>query len=173
MMSSEDLVVGDIIKLQQGMEVPVDGYLINGESLLLDESYVLKESSVEKCPFDACIERKGDDNGEKRIPSPIILSGSHVLNGEGYMAVIVVGMKTAKHRKMIREMNGSKTGITKKLETLANEASKWGTISAIFVIFSLFLRFLLGNYGMTWQWSNLPNFTYYCIIGVLSNCSNK
>ncbi|MCO5551681.1 hypothetical protein L7F22_005185 [Adiantum nelumboides] len=66
-----DLVVGDIVHLKLGDQVPADGLFINGHSLCIDQSLLTGESEpIPVCPI-----------------SPYILSGSKVCNGFGFMLV--------------------------------------------------------------------------------------
>ncbi|CAG0921710.1 unnamed protein product [Notodromas monacha] len=72
----QDLVVGDIVELGVGNVVPVDGILLKGFNLKVEESVLTGETHlIAKTPKD----------------DPIIFSGSHVIEGEGKMVSIVVG----------------------------------------------------------------------------------
>ncbi len=85
------------------MEVPGDGYLINGFSILIDESSMtgetkaMQKESIEKCLSKKIeLENKGIQNiSHSSIPSPIILSGTKVISGTGRMVVINIGKNSA------------------------------------------------------------------------------
>ncbi|KDO42353.1 hypothetical protein CISIN_1g0250332mg, partial [Citrus sinensis] len=73
-----DLVVGDIVHLSIGDQVPADGIFISGYSLLIDESSLSGESE----PMYIC-----DEN-------PFLLAGTKVQDGSVKMLVTTVGMRT-------------------------------------------------------------------------------
>ena len=96
----DDLLVGDLVIINEGMEVPADGYLIESNDITTDESAMTGETDpVHKNTFRQCEEKEKEieDCGERNkagkhdVPSPIIMSGTRVLAGEGKMIVIVVG----------------------------------------------------------------------------------
>lgn len=79
------LKVGDIIKIQTGMNIPVDGCIVNGVGIMSDESAMTGESdhlpkeALEKCfqrqaEFEA--DSKNTDRTPHDVPSPILLSGT-------------------------------------------------------------------------------------------------
>ena len=81
-----NIVVGDIIKIETGMNIPVDGVVLEGSGVLSDESAMTGESlplfkeSLEKCikrqaEFESAQE-KGWEGGHNDIPSPVLLSGT-------------------------------------------------------------------------------------------------
>ena len=90
--SKEDTVhrnflnVGDIIKIENGMNIPVDGVVVSVVGVLADESAMTGESDhLPKEPMDKCLARRveletGEQTGEKRthhdVPSPVLLSGT-------------------------------------------------------------------------------------------------
>jgi len=97
--------VGDIIKIENGMIIPVDGIVCNGVGVMSDESAMTGESDhLPKEVFDKCIMRKNDfendpDNkADQRtphdVPSPILLSGTQIQTGQGWFMCIVVGDMT-------------------------------------------------------------------------------
>ena len=82
------------------MEIPSDGFLIEGHELTMDESAMtgetdpIKKSSIKECCLgrDELVKENSLNPSEHHaIPSPIILSGTKVLTGEGKFIVIVVG----------------------------------------------------------------------------------
>jgi P-type E1-E2 ATPase len=80
-----DIKVGDIIKIESGMNIPVDGICIVGIGIMCDESAMTGESDhLPKDSIENCRKRQAefeqDNGGGKRgphdVPSPIILSGT-------------------------------------------------------------------------------------------------
>ena len=110
-----DLLVGDILLLKQGDQVPADCLLIEGEDFKADESNITGESDhLRKNPFSI------DSNGN--IPDPFLLSGSMVVLGKGTALVCAVGMHTrtgeAEEKLFVDEDEGTPLQI--KLESVAN-----------------------------------------------------
>ncbi|XP_041836077.1 plasma membrane calcium-transporting ATPase 2 isoform X5 [Melanotaenia boesemani] len=74
-----DIVVGDIAQVKYGDLLPADGVLIQGNDLKIDESSLTGESDhVKKC-------------ADK---DPMLLSGTHVMEGSGRMVVTAVGVNS-------------------------------------------------------------------------------
>jgi len=100
----QDLLhVGDLVLIQYGMKVPVDGVCVFGSQLKMDESAMTGESdALPKESFENCVKRMEEVEMEKRasksndknahdLPSPVIMSGTSVSEGEGMMISIAVG----------------------------------------------------------------------------------
>jgi len=73
-----DLVVGDVVPLKIGDQVPADGILISGHSLAIDESSMTGESKIV----------------HKDQRAPFLMSGCKVADGYGSMLVTGVGTNT-------------------------------------------------------------------------------
>lgn len=96
------ILVGDIIKIKDGMDIPVDGVMVQG-SCMADESAMTGESDhLPKEILDKCYQRRdeheADSGGKDRtahdVPSCVMLSGTSVATGEGWFCCIVVGDDT-------------------------------------------------------------------------------
>nr|DAD19670.1 TPA_asm: hypothetical protein HUJ06_021133 [Nelumbo nucifera] len=74
-----EIVVGDVVRIIAGDQIPADGLFLDGHSLKVDESSLTGESK----PVDV----DGNTN-------PFLLSGAMVVNGHGRMLVTSVGMNT-------------------------------------------------------------------------------
>jgi len=99
-----EIVVGDIVKIEYGMSIPVDGIVISGNQVSADESAMTGESEeIRKAPFAECMERINEAKNEVRetkkvagnrkheMPSPVLQSGTSIAQGEGWFMAIVVG----------------------------------------------------------------------------------
>lgn len=77
------------------------------------------------------------------VPSPIIMSGTKVLCGEGTFIVMVVGDNTCEGKigAMLRQSEVEVTPLQQKLETIANDIGKFGMVSAITIFAILVIRF--------------------------------
>jgi len=82
------------------MEIPGDSLVIEASELTADESAMTGETDpVKKNIISYCIDKRnsiieeGAKNtaGRHEVPSPILMSGTRVLSGEGRMLIIVVG----------------------------------------------------------------------------------
>jgi magnesium-transporting ATPase (P-type) len=84
-----------------GMEVPADGLLIHGADITTDESAMtgetlpIKKDIMMKCNSQREEMIKMDNKDAHELSSPIMMSGSRVLSGEGKMIVIAVGKFSA------------------------------------------------------------------------------
>jgi len=98
------LHVGDIIYVEYGMAIPVDGICLQAVQLMADEAAMTGESDeVKKEPYAKCLsiqrEKEMDVNKTTTVkmsrahdlPSPIMMSGSSISGGEGKMVSIMVG----------------------------------------------------------------------------------
>ncbi|KVI00787.1 Calcium-transporting P-type ATPase, N-terminal autoinhibitory domain-containing protein [Cynara cardunculus var. scolymus] len=121
-----DLVVGDIVHLSIGDQVPADGIFIDGYSLSIDESSLSGESE----PVN--IDKK----------RPFLLSGTKVQDGSGKMLVTSVGMKTEWGRLMVTLSEGGddETPLQVKLNGVATIIGKIGLAFAVLTFLVLTAR---------------------------------
>uniref|UniRef100_A0A8C5QW37 Calcium-transporting ATPase n=1 Tax=Leptobrachium leishanense TaxID=445787 RepID=A0A8C5QW37_9ANUR len=74
-----DMVVGDIAQIKYGDLLPADGVLIQGNDLKIDESSLTGESDLVKKTLEK---------------DPLLLSGTHVMEGSGRMVVTAIGVNS-------------------------------------------------------------------------------
>ncbi|PSS15687.1 Calcium-transporting ATPase [Actinidia chinensis var. chinensis] len=124
-----DLVVGDVVHLSIGDQVPADGVFISGYSLLIDESSLSGESE----PVNVY---KG---------KPFLLAGTKVQDGSGKMLVTAVGMKTewGKLMETLSEAGEDETPLQVKLNGVATLIGKIGLGFAVVTFLVLTVRFLV------------------------------
>ena len=92
---SDDLLVGDLIMINYGDIMAADVLLIEGNGIKMDESALTGESdAMKKEKYEKCKELL--DRGEKKLPSPLILSGTNCIEGSGKGIVIAVGEHSQK-----------------------------------------------------------------------------
>uniref|UniRef100_A0A0E0RDH6 P-type Ca(2+) transporter n=1 Tax=Oryza rufipogon TaxID=4529 RepID=A0A0E0RDH6_ORYRU len=129
-----DLVVGDIVHLSIGDQVPADGLCIHGYSLLIDESSLSGESDPVYVSQD----------------KPFILAGTKVQDGSAKMIVTAVGMRTewGKLMSTLSEGGEDETPLQVKLNGVATIIGKIGLVFAILTFLVLLVRFLIDK-GMT------------------------
>lgn len=118
----KDVVVGDIIILETGEEVPADGELIEAISLQVNESNLTGEPVVTKTLLEAEFEE------EATYASNRILRGTTVVDGHGTMRVDFVGDATeiGKVARQSTEQNIEPTPLNIQLTKLANLIGKIG-----------------------------------------------
>lgn len=157
-MSDEELLVGDIVKLEYGMIVPADGILISGNEFLIDESSLTGESDlIEKEIVQLCTQKRNkvlveQHSGKVKLSSPILLSGTLIKAGGGWMMVLAVGKNSTggKIKEAVRQNKNdeesSKTPLEIKLEEIAEDIGKFGLYAAIFTFLALFARLLYSKW---------------------------
>jgi len=139
-----DILVGDVVLLNPGDLVPVDGVFIEGHNLKCDESQTTGESDViRKRPADevfAAIEN-GDD---LRKADPFILSGAIVSEGVGSFLVTSTGVNSS-HGKILMSLREDPevTPLQSKLNTLAEYIAKVGGAAGLLLFIVLFIEFLV------------------------------
>lgn len=124
-----DLVVGDVVHLSIGDQVPADGVFISGYSLLIDQSSL----SGESVPVNI---------SEKR---PFLLAGTKVQDGSGKMLVTTVGMRTewGKLMETLCEGGEDETPLQVKLNIVATIIGKIGLGFSVITFVVLVVRFLV------------------------------
>lgn len=146
-----ELVVGDVVNLSIGDQVPADGLFISGYSLYIDESSLSGESE----PVNI---EKG---------RPFLLSGTKVQEGSGRILVTSVGMRTEWGRLMVTLSEGGEdeTPLQVKLNGVATVIGKIGLVFAVLTFLVLTARYLTVKVmeGHIGDWSirdvlNLLNF---------------
>ncbi|CAM0902920.1 unnamed protein product [Alopecurus aequalis] len=126
-----DLVVGDILPLKIGDQVPADGILISGHSFSIDESSMTGESKIVN----------------KDQKSPFMMSGCKVADGYGTMLVTAVGINTEWGLLMasISEDSGEETPLQVRLNGIATFIGIIGLSIAVVVLIVLVARYFTGH----------------------------
>ncbi|KAG6703122.1 hypothetical protein I3842_07G068200 [Carya illinoinensis] len=126
-----EVVVGDIVCLKIGDQIPADGLFLEGHSLKVDESSMTGES----------------DHIEINERTPFMFSGTKVTDGFGFMLVTSVGMNTAWGQMMSsinRDLN-EETPLQARLNKLSSYIGKVGLSVAALVLLVLLIRYFTGN----------------------------
>ncbi|OMP04951.1 Cation-transporting P-type ATPase [Corchorus olitorius] len=127
-----DLVVGDVVFLKIGDQIPADGLFLSGYSLQVDESSMTGESDHVEVDATA---------------NPFLFSGSKVADGYAQMLVASVGMDTA-WGEMMSSINSDKnerTPLQARLDKLTSSIGKVGLSVAFMVLVVLLIRYFTGN----------------------------
>ena len=140
---SDDLLVGDLIMINYGDIMAADILLIEGNGIKMDESALTGESdAMKKEKFDKCNEML--KSGNKKLPSPLILSGTNCIEGSGKGIVIAVGDHSQKgiiRRTVDNAQEDSKTPLELKLERIAGLIGYFGIGAGIVTLIALIIRF--------------------------------
>ncbi|KAK3384333.1 hypothetical protein B0T24DRAFT_80829 [Lasiosphaeria ovina] len=143
-MSVYDLLVGDVVHLEPGDLIPVDGVLIEGFNVKCDESQATGESDIiRKRPADevyAAIE----NNEDLRKMDPFIQSGARVMEGVGTFMVTSTGVFSS-YGKTLMALNEDPeiTPLQSKLNVIAEYIAKLGGAAALLLFIVLFIKFLV------------------------------
>ncbi|PTB81726.1 cation transporting ATPase [Trichoderma longibrachiatum ATCC 18648] len=141
-----EVVVGDVMLLEPGDVVPVDGIFIEGHGLNCDESSATGESDlVRKVPAEEVLEALHHDEAVNLDKlDPFIISGARVLDGVGSFLVTSVGQNSSHGRTMmsLREDSGL-TPLQSKLNVLAGYIAKLGSAAGCLLFTVLFIEFLV------------------------------
>ena len=125
-----DIVVGDVVLIEVGDEVPADGELLVSTDLQINESTLTGEPITEK---------NTEGGGDGAYPRNVILRSTMVMNGRGEFVVTAVGDATeiGKVAQKSTERTSVKTPLYVQLDKLASIISKVGSVVSVaaFVIF--------------------------------------
>ena len=151
-----DIVVGDIVILGTGEEVPADGRLLEAVSLQINESTLTGEPLIGKTT------REEDFDKDATYPSNVVMRGTTVVDGHGVMEVEKVGDETGygKVYEGSQIDNNIDTPLQIQLKGLANVISKAGYTIAVVTFVALAGKMILsGQSYSVMEWiSHLLNF---------------
>ena len=133
----KDVVVGDLMIIEVGDEIPADGKLVKGVDLLIDESSLTGEPICSK-GIDVD-DDEDDEEHEKTYPHDMVLRSTMVMNGRGAAVVTAVGDATeiGKVARNSSEITHTQTPLDTQLAKLAKLISVVGSVVAVaaFIIF--------------------------------------
>ena len=133
-----DVVVGDIVLVEVGDEVPADGELIVCNDLQINESSLTGEPVAEKSL---------EGGGDGAYPRNVILRSTMVMNGRGEFVVTAVGDATeiGKVAKKSTEQTSVETPLHMQLDKLAKMISKVGSVVSVAAFFIFLIHDILTN----------------------------
>ncbi|ORX97019.1 hypothetical protein BCR34DRAFT_607443 [Clohesyomyces aquaticus] len=143
-----DVLAGDLIHLEPGDVVPVDGVFVDGHNIKCDESSATGESdAIRKVPGDAVMKALDAGQSTKGL-DPFIISGSKVLEGVGTYMATSVGVHSSFGKIMMSVRTEIEaTPLQEKLGKLAVAIAYIGTTAAAVLFFILLFRFVGGLSG--------------------------
>ena len=133
-----DVVVGDVVLVEVGDEVPADGELIVCNDLQINESTLTGEPVTEKSL---------EGGGDGAYPRNVVLRSSMVMNGRGEFVVTAVGDATeiGKVAKKSTEQTSVETPLHIQLDKLAKMISKVGSVVSVAAFFIFLIHDILTN----------------------------
>ena len=133
-----DVVVGDVVLVEVGDEVPADGELIVCNDLQINESTLTGEPVTEKSL---------EGGGDGAYPRNVILRSTMVMNGRGEFVVTAVGDATeiGKVAKKSTEQTSVETPLHMQLDKLAKMISKVGSVVSVTAFFIFLIHDILTN----------------------------
>lgn len=143
----KDIVVGDIVILNTGQEIPADGHLLESASLNVDESTLtgepLAHKTVDEAHFDP----------DATFPSNHVMRGTKVMEGHGVMEVFAVGDATENGKVFTASQidNSVKTPLNEQLDGLGKIISRISYGVGAIIILGRVLVFFL-NMGHSFEW---------------------
>lgn len=137
-----DILVGDVVHLEPGDLIPVDGILIEGFDVKCDESHATGESDIlRKIPAHevyAAIE-----GHEELKRDPFILSGARIMEGVGTFLATSTGVNST-YGKILMQLHEDPemTPLQAKLNVIATYIAKLGGAAGLLLFIVLFIEFL-------------------------------
>lgn len=147
-----DVVVGDIVLLPAGCEVPADGCLMEAVRLMVDESTLTGEPQCRKTTDEAQFDP------DATFPSNHVLRGTKVMEGHGQMCVTAVGDHTENGRVFTAAQidDGTRTPLDEQLVRLGRMVAWFSYAVALLIVGGRYLHY-------TWLYDVAPDahfFTY-------------
>lgn len=143
--TKREVVVGDVVRLNTGSEVPADGSLLQAISHNIDESSLTGEPICHKSTH------KADFDKDATFPTNYVLRGTKVMEGHGLFRVEKIGDNTENGKVFIASQidNSVKTPLTEQLERLGKLIT-WAsyTIAALILIARIIMFF--SNFSFDW-----------------------
>ncbi|MCS2327178.1 calcium-translocating P-type ATPase, PMCA-type [Bacteroides fragilis] len=142
----KDVVVGDVVIINTGAEVPADGELLECVSLNVDESTLTGEPMCHKS-----VDEK-DFDPDATYPTNHVLKGTKVMEGHGIFRVTAVGDKTENGKVFVAAQidDSVKTPLNEQLDGLSDLITKLSYGFAALVVISRLLIYFLGDNSMEW-----------------------
>ena len=157
-----DVVVGDIVRLEGGDEVPADGTILSSDELRMDESaftgepYTMKSASVET------------STGEEAYPKNFLLRGSIVLDGFCMYKVTAVGVDTEEGRGAVKLQQDPEpeTPLNRQLSDLGKIITKVSYVLAVLIFLGrlVYYFFFDGDPANNSDWVAIFDYTLHSIM---------
>ncbi|MDR1416209.1 MAG: calcium-translocating P-type ATPase, PMCA-type [Prevotellaceae bacterium] len=144
--AKKDVVVGDIVILETGEEVPADGELLEAVSLQINESTLTGEPICKKTAIEANFDK------DATYPSNHAMRGATVADGHGIMRALKVGDATeyGKVYKGAQIDSSVETPLNQQLNKLAGLITKASYAIAGLIVLGRLTGYFLGAESFDW-----------------------
>lgn len=142
----KDVVVGDIVILNTGDEIPADGELLDAVTLGVDESTLTGEPLCAKTTDEAHFDK------DATYPSNHVMRGTKVMEGHGVMRVLKVGDATEMGKVFVEAQidDSVKTPLNEQLDGLADWITNVSYVFAGLIIVGQLIHFLGWGAWQAW-----------------------
>lgn len=149
-----DVVVGDIVLINTGEEIPADGELIEATLLHVDESTLTGEPICTKTTIES------EFDADATFPSNHVMKGTKVMEGHGIMRVLAIGDHTEQGKVFdaVQIDNSVKTPLNEQLDGLGRLVAKLSYCVGAGIIIGRILMFFLSPSYEQFEW--LPFIAY-------------
>ncbi len=137
----KDVVVGDIVMLNTGEEIPADAELLEATSLHMDESTLTGEPM--------CVKSTDEKDFDKAATYPTnhVMKGTKVMEGHGICRVLAVGDKTEQGKvfEAVQIDNSVKTPLNEQLDGLSDLITKASYGFAALIVIGRIIMYFAAN----------------------------
>ena len=149
-----EVVVGDIVVINTGEEIPADGELIEATLLNVDESTLTGE------PMCAKTTVASEFDSQATFPSNHVMKGTKVMEGHGIMRVLAIGDHTEQGKvfEAVQIDNSVKTPLDEQLDGLGRLVAKLSYCVGAGIIIGRILMYFLSSSYEQFEW--LPFIAY-------------
>jgi Ca2+-transporting ATPase len=151
---NSDVLVGDIVQLESGDEIPADGLFIEGNRFAVDESPLTGETIPVK----------------KSELRPFVFAGTQVAEGSGTVLVTTVGALSTggQIQALLNEQRKDGTPLQDKLEVLAKQIGFVGVLAGLITFFALDLRWIIvtATTDDFFSWGSFEEVVHAFVLGV-------
>ncbi|KAM3130208.1 hypothetical protein pb186bvf_017708 [Paramecium bursaria] len=179
-LESSQIMVGDILQIQEGLDIPVDCLLLEGQQIQIDESAITGNSDpARKNTYKNCIgvrdriiqEGMKNQSTKNDVPSPILFSGTKVIQGEGKMLVLAVGGQSilAKISTVVEDIRAeeNQSPFEAKLYQTDNKIKNIGLILVTIIFFVSIARLVINGLNQQFGLNDLIAILKNIIIGII------
>ncbi|KAF4972420.1 hypothetical protein FSARC_987 [Fusarium sarcochroum] len=140
-----DILAGDVVHLEPGDLVPVDGILIEGFNVKCDESQATGESDIIRKRSAEDVYNAIENHDDLKKMDPFIQSGARIMEGVGTYMATSVGVYSS-YGKTLMSLNEDPemTPLQAKLNVIATYIAKLGSAAGLLLFIVLFIKFLVG-----------------------------
>lgn len=151
-----DVCVGDYVYLENGDEIPADGYLDETNAFVVDESNFTGEQYARKSAYQEEFDQ------EATFPTNMVLRGSTVIGGTAIFHVDKIGMDTIEGKGVAQTHEGKEveTPLNQQLDSLGSAISKLSFIIAILIVIGRMVYFFFfdGDATNNHSWLEIAEF---------------